>query len=146
MLFFHGSWWKNGTMKYALLLSVLLFSYQNKSENSYTGSDYIKRCQPIITWENDNSKPTDNLDFGWCMGYVRGTMDSYGMIYSFMTNGALDGSKGPLGVCLPSDITNGQMNRVFIKYMTDHPDRLHFYIPSLALMAMHDSFPCKESK
>src|SRR5688572_27192658 len=53
-------------------------------------------------------------DSGICIGYI---------------NGYLDGiAAGPLAnrvFCIPSEVTMGQLARVIVKFLSDHPNALH---------------------
>ena len=44
--------------------------------------------------------------------------------------------------CIPQKVTNGQITRVVIKYLKDHPEQLHTSARKLILFALDEGFPC----
>ena len=46
--------------------------------------------------------------------------------------------------CLPHEGNNAQTIAVFVKYMSDHPEKRHFDTPSLIIMSLSEAFPCKK--
>jgi hypothetical protein len=64
-----------------------------------------------------------------CLGYVSGFVSGY-----------LLGRNGDL--CLPEDVTTGQLVRVFLKYLNDHPADLHLRASVLLRRALAGSYPC----
>lgn len=48
-----------------------------------------------------------------------------------------------MGICLPAEVTSGQMTDVFCKSLSEHPERRHFTAASLLEAAFAEAFPCK---
>jgi len=49
--------------------------------------------------------------------------------------------------CIPDSIKTIQGARIVVKYLTDHPDRLHISDTRMVQMAVVDAFPCsRESR
>jgi hypothetical protein len=46
--------------------------------------------------------------------------------------------------CLPSNVSTGLLGRVFRRYLTSNPEKLHFTAASLAITAFSEEFPCEE--
>jgi hypothetical protein len=46
--------------------------------------------------------------------------------------------------CLPDEVTHGQMMRVLIKFIKDHPEKAHFKTGVLEVESFMDAFPCKQ--
>jgi hypothetical protein len=44
--------------------------------------------------------------------------------------------------CLPPSITIGQEKAIIVKFMEDHPQKLHLPFIQLLLDALHEAFPC----
>ena len=44
--------------------------------------------------------------------------------------------------CPAADVTVGQMRKVFLKYMADHPEQLHVKDGVMATLALRQAFPC----
>lgn len=95
--------------------------------------------------------PDVNLKFGWCLGYLRATSD---VIVVARLNLAFAASRGgpskaalefalPLSrICSPQEASGGQLTRVLVKWLHDHPERLHEPMTNLTLDALRDAFPC----
>lgn len=49
-------------------------------------------------------------------------------------------------VCIPTGTTNEQHLRVIVKYLRDHPEKLHEPAGSLSLEALKAAFPCRNEK
>jgi Rap1a immunity proteins len=69
-----------------------------------------------------------------CSGYLKGIIDSE----AYMSSTVLKGR------CLPEDVTYGQAEAIFLKYLRDHPEKLHLHLPGLFLDAMKEAFPCSK--
>ena len=52
----------------------------------------------------------------------------------------------PPQVCLPEGLSSGQLLLVIVKFLRDHPERLHEARGFLALEAAKASFPCPDKK
>ncbi len=46
-------------------------------------------------------------------------------------------------VCVPDEVTVGQITKVVVKYLKDHPEKLHLGAGLLTMTALKDAFPCK---
>jgi len=79
-------------------------------------------------WREDSA-------FYLCHGYVRGVMDTL--------DAMVIASKLPQGACVPPDITQGQIIRVFVKFLRDHPEDLHLRGNLLFMRAIARSYPCR---
>lgn len=40
-------------------------------------------------------------------------------------------------------MTTGQLQQIFLKYLKEHPERLHYTGLFLAVVAFKEAFPCK---
>jgi hypothetical protein len=64
----------------------------------------------------------------WCAGYMRGWVD---------------GSVGIAPLCVPYEASSAeQITRIVVKYLREHPERLHEHPNFLMLSALHEAFPC----
>ena len=66
------------------------------------------------------------FDQGICLGYVSAVADM----------------NTKQKICMPSNVTIGQLQAISIKYFNDYPDRLHYTADSLVLDALSKAFPC----
>jgi len=46
--------------------------------------------------------------------------------------------------CMPANVSTGLLGRVFRRYLTNNPEKLHFTAASLAITAFSEKFPCKK--
>jgi Rap1a immunity proteins len=82
---------------------------------------------------DDKTKSPFNV--GLCLGYIDGVIDRNDLAYVHKSV-----------VCVPSDVTNGQEEQIVMKYLNDHPERLHYAAALLVLEAMHQAFPCQDTQ
>ncbi|HME70832.1 MAG TPA: Rap1a/Tai family immunity protein [Myxococcota bacterium] len=85
---------------------------------------------------------------GWCEGsgetdvqcrfYIIGVADAHA---------ADSGSHGfAKGFCIPPEVKASQLQLVVAKWLKEHNQDLHFSAASLLLAALHQTFPCGETK
>jgi Rap1a immunity proteins len=68
-----------------------------------------------------------------CIAYLSGIVEGY---YST--------KQKPPSFCFPKDVTGKQEALVVLKYLRDHPERLHLRSNRLVIEAMTKSFPCRQ--
>ncbi|MGO9047704.1 MAG: Rap1a/Tai family immunity protein [Xanthobacteraceae bacterium] len=71
-----------------------------------------------------------------CMGYISGALDTM-RGYDKMLKLNL--------ACEPSQVTGEQLIAMTIKYLSDHPEKLHFTASSLILDMYTKAFPCPKN-
>jgi hypothetical protein len=120
-----------------LLVSSVGFATNSKGASNKTGNEWLPSCSMAVDAADGRSLSTAQLvDAGNCLEYIAGFVDGYVL-------GSVGGS--PI-VCLPEDGTVGQEARILVKWMREHPERLHEAAPACVLAALFKSFPCKTSK
>ncbi len=122
-------------MKYLAL--YLIFHSSLCLSNTQTGNDILRSCGPIVNMLDgkkiDLKEETQGL---WCTGYISGLLD--GIALSPIK---VDGKDV---LCLPKDgISNDQAIRIVVKWLREHPDKLHLSGRMEALISLVKSFPCK---
>jgi hypothetical protein len=74
---------------------------------------------------------------GWqeavCSGYVTGVYD---MLEGISSENAIP----PL--CVPADVTRGQLQAIVLKFLNEHPELLHYSAAALVNIAIRQAFPC----
>jgi hypothetical protein len=45
--------------------------------------------------------------------------------------------------CIPNEVNQVQMARILVKWLRDHPERLHETDAFLTVDAFHNAFPCQ---
>ena len=51
-----------------------------------------------------------------------------------------------VNTCIPDEASIGQLARVLVKWLREHPERLHELKSFLVIEALRDNFPCAISK
>ena len=70
-----------------------------------------------------------------CTQYIAGVLDAHG--YDLSRFGS------PRDFCTPEDITLEELQRVVVKWLKGHPERLRVTAANLVVLALSDSFKCK---
>ena len=85
-----------------------------------------------FNWDGNSLKELcggDAYAKGFCQGYITGT--------SKLTVSP---------ACFPDGVTLGQITDIMIKYMNDHPEKLHLASGLLVTIALQEAFPCEVTK
>jgi hypothetical protein len=131
------------------------------------GNDLLEYCgvmvdaadNPSLLQSLSGDKFAEKLaQFDWCAGYLQGTEDVHEQNYIYLgifamaglTFGgpdklrqhALDTLRGP---CFPEKAPVLQLGRVLVKWLRDHPERLHEPKSLLTTEAFKDAFPCPQT-
>lgn len=77
-------------------------------------------------------KKTVVIRGGICNGYITGVVDASRGI-------AWDGTR----FCEPDIYSDSQLKKIVIKYLNDHPEKLHKAAGSLVQAALYEAFPCE---
>lgn len=118
-----------------LIVGLILFS-SNMAFGD--GNELLSRCNAAINSMDNPSQLLDVTDFmgvGFCTGLLQG-MTNLNRVYEIELN------KKAL-FCTPNGITNGQTARIVVKYLKEHPEKLHENESVLAFLALQEAFPCK---
>jgi len=105
------------------------------------GNEVLDRCKTYIrTIDNAQAvSQSDYVDGGFCVGYVTGVIDDHFM-WQVNEGSPTDPTKH---FCMPDGATPGQAVRVVVKWLEDHPARLHERAIGLVLSALRESFTCR---
>lgn len=115
-----------------LWMLMPVFSYAQEKE---TGDAFLGNCGKALKAADESATYDDAFDVGLCYGFIFGARD---VISIWRESGS------ELNTCIPSKATNGQLIRVFVKFLEDHPERLHERATDLFVVAAEEAFPCKE--
>ena len=99
------------------------------------GNTLINYCSHMQKSERGDAD-TNFLKAGMCLGLVGGYTDSMRTtisIFSLKNN-----------LCIPMNANWGQRIKVVVKYLEEHPEKLHMHYETLITTAMLDAFPCNE--
>lgn len=150
----------------AVMLSAVapVYAQEPPSQPLKDGNGLLEYCSHVVNlmdspsfeaWADDTMFAGNMMKYGWCGGYLRATHD---LIIDWQVNQALlilAGLRlsGPeklqkalierFNVWIPAGVDIGQMARVLVKWLRDHPERLHERPSVLTIDALKDAFPCR---
>jgi len=157
------------TLALLIFLCVLTpFLYgQKKSSLPKDGNGLLDYCGALVDSEDNPSYFTSlNGDrfaekFGqldWCAGYLDAIQDTLVHIHvnltlMSMTHVTLEGPDKERAIwldtlpiaCGPDEVPILQLARVVVKWLREHPERLHEPKGVLAIEALRDAFPCQHA-
>jgi hypothetical protein len=126
-------------MRYVIILLLALVLTANvkiiwsEEGDPHTGHVLLRKCKAAI---EDLTEDQRIADAGQCTGYVHGIEEMLRFIE--IRYGLTDSL-----FCVPKGVNLGQMARVVVKYLEDHPERLHETDINLVVDAFKLAFPCK---
>lgn len=95
--------------------------------------DLVTECREFVRWDKDD-REGEPLKAQACLSYITGVFDGQSLA------GGMNGKRFP--VCVDSEVTQGQLVKVIVKYADDHPKILHelaIYLINEALWAKRPS-------
>jgi hypothetical protein len=99
------------------------------------GNDLLKQCS-LVRIEIKDLKVEDYSNIGKCLGLMQGVTNT-NSYYQFI-------AKQNTLFCTPEyGLKNGQAARVVVKYLEEHPEKLHLDDVLLTMLALREAFPCK---
>lgn len=104
------------------------------------GNEMLSKCKAYVRTIDDSqaASQSDVVEGSYCVGYVTGVIDDHFM-WQVSERSPIDSSKH---FCLPDGVRAGQAARVVLKWLQDHPARLHERAILLILNSLRDNFPC----
>jgi hypothetical protein len=122
-------------MKLLLSASVLfsLMSGQNAlAQDKPNGNTLLQQCNAAVRRMDavktgrDPGNASEQQDAEYCLGYINGFVDA-------------DDRH-----CSPDGVTMQQYIRVVVKFLNDHPEKLHLGRAHLVGEALGNAFPCQK--
>jgi Rap1a immunity proteins len=115
-----------------IFLMAAIFSNAAHATYNYDGNEILEVCSVIKIQDMEQHEA---MDLFYCMGFIEGVLSSQEIAIE------LD---NPSTVCkLPEEgITTGQIVRIVVKYLEEHPEKLHLNSSLLVLDALRQAFPC----
>lgn len=106
---------------------ILCLVFCGKASASPSGTELQSKCKTAL------KDQADAFDGGYCAGFIDGVMSQ-----------TLVEAKAGFDVpfCLPTGGSMGQIVQVFVKYLDDHPERLHEPASLLLVESLAKAFPC----
>jgi Rap1a immunity proteins len=130
----------------AFLVAVPVHAQTNAKSISDSGNRYLDICaaleKPPAQWNE-----MDFLNSGLCQGFMLGFRDGIGLSIAMLKHNDsslsyLKGSIEDLAVCTPDNVEVGQVVRIVLKYIRDHPEQAHLPSAQLIVLAEFNVYPC----
>ncbi|WP_027921738.1 Rap1a/Tai family immunity protein [Pseudomonas sp. URMO17WK12:I12] len=123
----------------AQLMAVALFGVLGCGTAMAAGSTndgnlLLGQCQQYIKSADPESN-YNRADAGMCIGYLQGVQNTF----DFLNDEIKSGTR----LCIPENVTNGQMARIVVRFLEDNPRLLNGGRTGLVWLAIKDAFPCK---
>jgi len=125
-------------MKQILLVFVVLILVAPPMEaQSFpkTAGEFANSCKDLEP-ERAVNDPSAAMVNGFCLGFMNGLLVSNRLF--------LDMKRGAPFFCAPQAVTPGQAAQIFVKYMNDHPEKLHEGAPVMVMVSLMAAFPCNK--
>jgi len=102
-----------------------------------TAGEFVNHCKEIAPLEG-RGEPALILMNGFCLGYLSGLM--------VLNQLFQDMGRGTPYFCPPDWVSPSQARLVFLKFMSDHPEKLHEDAGSMVMVSLMVTFPCNSGK
>jgi Ssp1 endopeptidase immunity protein Rap1a len=131
------------------------------------GNELLSWCSILVDAADSPAWPStlsadkvaeEAMKFGWCAGYLDATEDATSLAQIHLAMAAKMGMtlSGPDQVkayamgslvfaCIPEKAPTSQLARVLVKWLREHPERLHEPKSILVQDAFKNAFPCSVS-
>ena len=128
------------TSIFAAILLSLAFCAPAHSQ-SETGSDLLTKCKDFLNTVDKSAPYSSAFAVGFCPGFISGVLSGAEV---WEASDTLRKVTHPMAWCRPEQANNGEIIRVFVKFLEDHPERLHEPAGLLLLTSLSTAFPCKK--
>ena len=110
-------------MNKRFLMGALLLSCAGVQADIFDGKELMARC---------GSQRLDEVNT--CVGYLAGIADSDRAAPAWRSTKSL--------FCIPQGVTTGQLRKVLLDYVEQHPEQMEFNAAILVGNAFIEAFPC----
>ncbi|NNB49528.1 Rap1a/Tai family immunity protein [Pseudomonas fragi] len=127
-------------MKPKILLAFVLVACCWGESAMAKGSQLLQQCQEtLLIFDGGTSKHP--ADAARCLGTINGTVDGLDIANSFYSDQVKKDL--PPVICWPDEaVTKDQSVRIIVKYLREHPEKLHMGNSLLITLALVSAFPC----
>jgi len=129
------------------VLSIVPLDAQTPAKDiSASGNRYLEVCSSTEKPQTQLNE-MDFLNLGLCHGFMLGFNDGVGTAISILqlndsSLSYLKNSMEDIKICYPEGVENGQLIRLVLKYIRDHPEQAHEPAAVLVVKAELNAFPC----
>lgn len=121
-----------------LILAAMLLTLAN-CVWAFSGNDLLRNCQEGLS-SFDAAKNDNAQQAAVCAYFVDGILEGVQSAEAILG----EGKKPYRIICKPTGTTYGQLARAVAKWLEDNPERLHENAAMLVVLALSETFPCKE--
>lgn len=126
-------------MKALAILAMLgLAGVAQADENNFDGNHLLTACSAAERFQDGSyhrGEWQEDSGFYLCHGYIKATMDTIdAMTLAYRLKPR---------VCVPENVTQGQIAMVYVKYLKEHPQNLQLTGSLLLMGALVENYPCK---
>ena len=114
---------------------VIVFPTMSLGNHFSDGNELLEACRQTIEFSDSDDKYNE-FNAGSCWGYIRATND----MYEVMAQNA------KRTICVSPRIGRKQITMVVVKYLKEHPERLHNVASLLIYQAFQEAFPCPDNQ
>ena len=144
-------------MKRALLGALLVLCAAPYGKGQASGDELLHHCEAALNFESAEKK--DPLNAGVCLGFINGVratiqadqelhekekMVATSAFPTIQPKQEAMTCSSIWRACVPREVTTDQLIRVVVRYLKDHPEKLHFDPAVVAHAAFKQAFPCKQ--
>ena len=142
-----------------VLLALLMFADvalgQSLNQWKGDGNALLLRCSAAELGTDDSTKKLTNaeaIDVASCIAYMQGIIEfdeaSSALVIPHVACSKMKDEKGCTPyvrqtICIPEGVTVGRLARVVMKWLREHPEKLHYRASMVAYAAIYEAFPCK---
>jgi hypothetical protein len=129
-----------------VLAVVQLHALTPDRDISASGNRYVEICSSTEK-APEKWNEIDFLNLGICQGFMTGFNDGRGVAIAVLSvkNSSLSNLTdlvADLGICIPDGVDNGQLIRLVLKYIREHPKEAHEQSATLVYKAEFLAFSC----
>jgi len=107
-----------------------------------SGNDLLIDCSNLVKAEAAATVSRDHLlGMGYCIGLIDGLV-TFNYVYEAVLQAAAVDNM--VQMCLPERISTRKSAAVIVKYLEEHPGRLHESGQALAAQALVSAYPCSQ--
>ena len=117
-----------------ICILIVLISYASTGHADFPGSSMLTNCEDALDLANQINVIANQkfVNASICYGYINGAIDALDI-------GAYKGAKYPF--MIPQNVGMEQLIRVYVKYLEQHPEKLHLNSTNLLYMSLEEAFP-----
>jgi Ssp1 endopeptidase immunity protein Rap1a len=135
------------TIGRAAPVAVLLMLFFTGSAFAQTqghrdGNSLLESCNAALKAKDDSSAHVDRGAAWYCIGYVQGIRESLDAQRLLSSSTHAD---DPSGISIPEEVENGQVIRVVVRWLQNHPESLHEEKIVIMIWALREAFPATQT-